>query len=108
VYRYLQMNLRQFRVLLLLPLLISQMMFCYEANHRHTPGPSLDGNHLRHVSTETKLARMKAVPAALLPLETVPFVREYAPETTTYHCPEPPVRIASHPNVSYPNRASPT
>jgi hypothetical protein len=115
VYCFLQRNLRQSRMLLLLPLLISQLMFWYAIDHQHAVNSYYDQNDPRHSFTQVNLSRMKAVkhtapqkaptsPATLTP-DTTPGA---APDTALQQSPEPPAIASSHHIASCPNRAPPT
>jgi hypothetical protein len=111
VYYYLQKNLHQLRILLLLPLLISQLMFWSAIDHQHAVNSYYDQNDPRHSFTQVNLARMKeakhAAPLTVHPC-TADFAPDYTPDSTSLQCPEPSATTSSHPIVSYPNRASPT
>ena|GEM_PF-4792968 len=48
MYCYLQMNLRMFRVLLLLPFAVSHFLFCFSLDHNHYNNSCYDQNDPRH------------------------------------------------------------
>jgi hypothetical protein len=108
---YLQKNLRKLRILLLLPLLISQLMFWSAIDHYHAVNSYYDQNDPRHSFTQVNLARMKAakhVAPLTVRLCTADFVPDHTPVSSLLQCPEPSAATTSHHIVSYPNRASPT